>query len=68
MIPAAAPSRRALLASSADAATLLSEADQRWRTGSKSEAAGIYRRLRDEYPLTAAYIMNRKRIEARAKE
>ena len=57
-----------LLASSADAATLLSEADQRWRTGSKSEAAGIYRRLRDEYPLTAAYIMNRKRIEARAKE
>ncbi|MEC8510554.1 MAG: hypothetical protein VX015_00285 [Planctomycetota bacterium] len=57
-----------LLGGSADAATLLREADARWNDGRRAEAAGIYRRLRDEYPLTAAYLMNEKRIEARAKE
>ncbi|MEE2939487.1 MAG: hypothetical protein VX460_03780 [Planctomycetota bacterium] len=57
-----------LFGGGADAATLLREADARWSAGSKAEAAGIYRRLRDEHPLTAAYVMNKKRIEARAKE
>ena len=62
------PAPAHLLPSGDDAATLLREADRLWRTGREAEAAGIYRRLRDGYPLTAAYVMNKKRIEARAKE
>lgn len=66
--PGSDPEPAHLLASGADAATLLREADRLWRTGREAEAAGIYRRLRDGYPLTAAYVMNKRRIEARAKE
>ena len=46
-------------------AALLREADRRWSEGDRAGAAPIYRRIRDEFPLSAVYLLNRDRIKAR---
>lgn len=46
-------------------AALLREADRRWSEGDRAGAAPIYRRIRDEFPLSPVYLLNRDRIKAR---
>lgn len=46
-------------------AELLREADRRWSEGDRAGAAPIYRRIRDEFPLSPVYLLNRDRIKAR---
>lgn len=58
---------RGALGGTADAATLLREADALWNRGSKDEAAKLYRRVRKEFPLSPAYLLNKKRVKARSK-
>lgn len=48
-----------------DPADLLKKADELWDAGKKKEAAPLYRRIRDEFPLSPVYLLNKKRVKAR---
>ena len=50
-----------------DPAALLEQADQLWSSGKKSEAATIYKRIRDEFKLSLVYLTNKDRIKDRSK-
>jgi len=49
-----------------DPASLLREADRLWDAGQKTDAAKLYDRIRDDFKLSAIYLLNRDRIKKRA--
>jgi hypothetical protein len=51
-----------------DPAELLERADALWAAGKKDEARPLYARIREEFELSATYLLNRDRIKERAKE
>ena len=50
-----------------DPGSLLSQADDLWNAGKKSEAAAIYKRLRDDFKLSVVYALNKDRIKDRSR-
>ena len=51
-----------------DPAALLSEADRLWDAGKQTEAAKLYNRLRDDFPFSPTYLLNRSRVKRRRNE
>lgn len=52
-------------AESNDPAELLKEADRLWKAGDKAAAQPLYLRIRKEFGLSPAYLLNRKRVKDR---
>lgn len=50
-----------------DPTALLKEADRLWDEGKKTEAAAIYKRIRDEFEISLVYLLNKDRIKDRSK-
>lgn len=46
---------------------LLAQADALWAQGNKADAMPLYQRLKDDFKLTMVFILNKKKIEKRAK-
>lgn len=44
---------------------LLKSADKLWDSGSRAEAGVLYKRIRKEFPFSATYLINKKRIKKR---
>ncbi len=56
---------RKLLGSGAGAADLLKEADRLWDAGDKVEAGKLYTRIRNDFPLSPTYLLNKSRVKSR---
>ena len=50
-----------------DPGSLLSRADDLWDSGKKTEAAALYKRLRDDFKVSVVYALNKDRIKERSK-
>lgn len=57
---------RGVVGAGKDAAALLAEADRLWKAGQQAEAKPLYARLRKDFALSPAYLLNKKRIKERA--